>query len=199
MGNARKLRRQGERHANAKRAGVVSGPAPRPWLKYLLGGAMVVVLIIAVVYIASDVSGNPQGVAEAPAGTEYFTIGDAAHTDAPVQYAQTPPAGGPHNPTPLQCRAYDVPVSNENAVHSLEHGAVWITYQPDLDESQIGDLEGFARRRDVLVSPYPGLDSPVVLTTWGTQLRLDSANGDLIDQFIRAFQHRTAPENNVGC
>ncbi len=168
-------------------------------MRYAVGGGVLAVLGLLVYFIATDVSGNPQTVPDPPEGVEYFTVVDPAHTAQAVIYDQDPPAGGPHNATPLRCQAYDEPVPNENAVHALEHGAVWITYRPDLDGGAIDALEGFARRRDVLVSPYPGLDSAIVLTTWGTQLRLDSPDGDVIDEFIRAFQHRTAPENNVGC
>ena len=52
---------------------------------------------------------------------------------------------------------------DENAVHSLEHGAVWITYQPDLPQEQIEKLSDLAQRnRFVLVSPYPDLPAAVV-------------------------------------
>ncbi|HEX9978409.1 MAG TPA: DUF3105 domain-containing protein, partial [Acidimicrobiia bacterium] len=74
-----------------------------------------------------------------------------------------------------------------------------ITYQPDLDAADVSDLESFGRQSDVLVSPYPGLDSPVVLSSWGTQLRLSAVDTDVIDQFIRAFKNQTAPESAVTC
>ncbi len=200
LGNTRRLRRASAR----KRKTVVKRPEPaasskaRLWPK-LAGGGVVVALVLLVVFVASDLSNNPNTVPDPPAGVEYLAISDPLHTEESVAYEQDPPAGGPHSTTPIRCQAYDTPVRNENAVHALEHGAAWITYQPDLDDGEVSVLEGFARRRDVLVSPYPGQDSPIVLTTWATQLRLDSADEDVIDQFIRALQHRTAPENNVGC
>ena len=52
------------------------------------------------------------------------------HTKEPVDYPQTPPVGGPHNPIWQNCGFYSKPVRNEHAVHSMEHGAVWITYSP---------------------------------------------------------------------
>ncbi|MFH1105475.1 MAG: DUF3105 domain-containing protein, partial [Actinomycetota bacterium] len=134
-----------------------------------------------------------------PEGVETFEVASAAHTTDAVEYPQDPPVGGPHDATPLACGIYDTSVRNENAVHSLEHGAVWITYQPDLDAADVSDLESFGRQSDVLVSPYPGLDSPVVLSSWGTQLRLSAVDTDVIDQFIRAFKNQTAPESAVTC
>jgi hypothetical protein len=134
-----------------------------------------------------------------PPGTEVYTNTDVSHTLEPVTYPQTPPVGGPHHPEWLACRVYSAPVRNENAVHALEHGAVWITYAPDLDEDSIDVLERFGRRSEVIVSPYPGLDSPVVVSAWNRQLRLPGADSDLIDQFYRAFQDRTAPERAASC
>lgn len=192
MGNTPKVRKV----AAASRPATSS---PSPVLKYVVGFGILAVLVLLVWFISQDVAENPQGVADPPAGTEVFSIGEVSHTPDPVVYEQDPPAGGSHNSSWLTCAAYDEPVSNEFAVHSLEHGAIWITYQPNLDAASIDDLEGFARRAEVIVSPYPGLDSPVVLSSWGRQLRLDSVDDTVIDQFYRAFRDRTAPEPGASC
>lgn len=197
MGNAPKIK--GAAASTKRRAPVGAPSGGRRWVKPVVGALSVAALGLLVWFVASDVTSNPQAPADPPPGTEFFTITDPSHTTGPVSYAQDPPAGGPHHPQWLQCRAYDEPVLNEMAVHSLEHGAVWITYRPDLDADSVRTLEGFTSRAKVLVSPYPGLDSPIVLTTWGTQLRLDSADRDLIDQFYRAFASRTAPESGASC
>ncbi len=66
-------------------------------------------------------------------------------------------------------------ISNENAVHSLEHGAVWITYRPDLPGGQVETLRDLAQGQTyILVSPYPDLPSPVTGLGVGqaTQARL---------------------------
>ena len=174
-------------------------PSGRPWVKWVVGAGVVALFVVGIVYISTDVSENPQGLADPPPGTEVISISEASHTLEPVAYAQVPPAGGSHHPEWLACRVYTAPVRNENAVHALEHGAIWITYDPSLDAGSIDDLEGFGRRREVIVSPYPDLGSPVVVTSWGRQLRLDRADTDLIDQFYRAFQDRTAPEIAATC
>ena len=46
-----------------------------------------------------------------------FTV-EQAHVQTPVAYAQSPPAGGEHNPVWLNCGTNPSPVRNENAVHS---------------------------------------------------------------------------------
>ncbi|MEX0827007.1 MAG: DUF3105 domain-containing protein [Acidimicrobiia bacterium] len=196
MGNAPKPRRNVQERRVASSTQASGG---RPWLKYIMGVGIVAILVGIVIYISADVSGNPQGVAEPPPGTEVFVIEEFAHTVEPVTYAQNPPVGGPHHPEWLACRVYTAPVRNENAVHAMEHGAIWIAYDPDLDEGDIDDLEGFGRRREVIVSPYPGMDSAVAVSAWGRQLKLDSVDTDLIDQFYRAFQDRTAPETAASC
>ena len=130
---------------------------------------------------------------------ETFEVESATHTTDPVDYPQDPPVGGPHDPSWQKCAVYDASVRPENAVHSMEHGAVWITYQPDLPESDREVLAKLAEgQRFLLISPYPGLEDPVVASAWGPQLRLDNVN----DPRLRAFIDRYAgngPERGASC
>ena len=62
-------------------------------------------------------------------------------------------------------------------VHALEHGAVWIAYNPDKIKGEALDtlkakVEG---QPYMLMSPYPGLDKPISLQSWGHQLKLTKA------------------------
>jgi predicted small secreted protein len=115
------------------------------------------------------------------------------HTKEPVDYPQSPPVGGPHNPIWQNCGFYSKPVRDENAVHSMEHGAVWITYRPDLPKDQVEKITSFTLKNYVLVSPYPGLPAPVVASAWGKQLRLNSANDPRLGQFVTTY--RLGPQN----
>lgn len=126
---------------------------------------------------------------------------DRGHVSDPVTYEQTPPAGGPHFSRWQNCASYGAPLQNENAVHSLEHGAAWITYQPDLPADQVELLRSKADSQSyVLVSPYPDLPAPVVVSAWGAQLTLDSANSDALDAFLRKYrQSPNAPEPGASC
>ncbi|WP_137121314.1 DUF3105 domain-containing protein [Segeticoccus rhizosphaerae] len=122
------------------------------------------------------------------------------HVTTPVDYAQTPPAGGEHAPVWLNCGVYDQPVPNENAVHALEHGAVWITYRPDLPQTQIQTLRKTIPDTYAVLSPYPGLDSPVVASAWGKQLKLTGADDPRLPAFIRAYrQGPQTPEPGAAC
>ena len=199
MGNLRKAKRSAVTGRKEPAARGAMSAGPRRWLKPALGIAAVAALGALVVFVAADVTGNPQAATDPPPGTEFFTITEFSHTTGPVQYDPEPPVGGPHDPTWLACGVYREPVRNENAVHSLEHGAVWITYPPDLDEGSVSTVEGFGRRAKVIVSPYPGLDATVVASAWGAQLRMDQVDTDLIDQFIRAFAGRAGREPAAPC
>ena len=134
-----------------------------------------------------------------PDGVETFSV-TPAHSPDPVVYPQTPPVGGTHNPVWQTCTFYDRPVSSEAAVHSLEHGAIWVTYRPDLPADQIEVLARLARSRsDVLVSRWDeGLPAPVVASSWGRQMKLDSATDPRLLQFVRAFSGQ-APEPGAPC
>ncbi|MGW0041842.1 DUF3105 domain-containing protein [Rhodococcus sp. NPDC003348] len=123
-----------------------------------------------------------------------------------VAYDQTPPFGGPHDATWATCTGVVYPnaIRTENAVHSLEHGAVWIAYNPDKvsgDERQalVDRVDG---KSYMLMSPYPGMDSAISLQSWGHQLKLDSADDPRINQFIAALRLNNFgayPEKGASC
>jgi len=123
------------------------------------------------------------------------------HVAGPVSYPQTPPVGGAHSSTWQNCGVYSTPVHNENAVHSLEHGAMWITYRPGLAAPELATLlSDVAGQPYALVSPYPGLPSPVVASVWGVQLKLSSASDPRLKAFVDTFTSGTqAPEPGGEC
>jgi len=126
----------------------------------------------------------------------------ADHVSDRVDYPQTPPVGGPHWQVWQDCGFYDEPVFNETAVHSMEHGAVWITYRPDLPADQVDQIRTYAEQPYVLASPWEddSLPAPVVLTAWGAQLGLDSLPSAEADQFLVTYREGpTAPEPGAPC
>ena len=125
----------------------------------------------------------------------------ANHVEGPVDYAQSPPVGGDHNAVWLNCGIYDQPVPNENAVHALEHGAVWITYDADaVSSGELDTLKSKLPSSYIVLSPYQGLDSPIVMSAWNTQLKLDSVDDERISEFLTAFwRSQNAPEPNASC
>jgi hypothetical protein len=77
------------------------------------------------------------------------------HIAGTIEYKEKPPMGGLHNVVWQTCGAYDAPIHNEHAVHSLEHGAIWITYRPGLAVEQLEKLKALAADDFMLLSPYP--------------------------------------------
>ncbi len=112
-----------------------------------------------------------------------------------------PPVGGPHPELWLTCGVYREVVPAGYAIHSLEHGTVWITYRPDLSTADIALLEQFAWGQSYLIlSPYPQQAHPVILTAWGVQLALDSPHDDRLERFIHRYQlGPTTPERGASC
>jgi hypothetical protein len=86
-------------------------------------------------------------------------------------------------------------------VDSMDRGAVWITYRPDLPPAQIDLLRELAQRQTyVLVSPYPGLPAPAVASAWGVQLPLSTASDPRLAQFVRAYRLGVqAPDHGAPC
>lgn len=121
-------------------------------------------------------------------GVETFEGHEFTHVTTQVDYPQTPPTGGEHDAVWQNCGVYEAPVVNEHAVHSLEHGAVWITHDPALPADQVAALHALADGQTyVLVSPYEGLPSPVVASAWGYQLQVEDATDERLGVFLRKY------------
>ncbi len=155
----------------------------------------VIVLFVGGFIVLAVVDARQKSASGAPDDVNTYDVGPAGeHTSSNVDYEQNPPAGGAHNPVWQNCGYYDKPVRNETAVHSLEHGAVWITYSPDLPQDQVTKLENIAKGQTyILVSPYSDLEFPVVASAWGKQIGLDGADDPDLESFINAY--RLGPQN----
>lgn len=149
-------------------------------------------LVLVLLSLVAACGGTDKPVAPSIEGLQVFTEDpDPRHTTERVTYARTPPAGGAHWPPQaegttgwLRCGVYTEPVPNEFAVHSQEHGAVWLTYQPGLDPSALAAL---ADRDYVLVSPYPDQPGRFMASTWGAQLSVDRADDPRLAAFVTAY------------
>lgn len=140
--------------------------------------------------------------AAAIAGLVNFGRQTRGHDDViQIESGDLPPVGGTHNPAWQNCGIYTEPVRPENAVHSLEHGAAWITYQPDLAADEVAALQDFVRGQTfIILSPYPGLRSPVMATAWSVQIELESAEDGRLADFIDRYRlGPTTPELGATC
>jgi hypothetical protein len=124
------------------------------------------------------------------------------HKDGTLTYLTSPPVGGDHNPLWQNCMGdvYDAAIANEHAVHSLEHGAVWVTYKQGLAADQVAKLQEKVQGRDYMfMSPIANLDKNISLQAWGYQLKVDNADDKRIDQFIQALRLNATLEPNAAC
>lgn len=163
------------------------------------GGAVIVLLVGVVGFYLIKQARETSLAAET---TATFAAGE--HVWTPVTYKESPPMGGPHNNYWQQCAVYDKPIHNEHAVHSMEHGAVWITYREDLPKAQVEQLQKVASENGsqdfMLVSPVKNLSAPVVATTWGHQLKLTGVDDPRLPKFITTNQNgKDTPEQGATC
>ena len=89
-------------------------------------------------------------------------------------------------------------------MHSLEHGTVWITYRPGLSASDVQALQtalATVKSKKTILSPYPGLPAPVVVSVWNAQLYLTGASDARLPIFLGFYgDGHTAPEGaNTSC
>ncbi len=161
--------------------------------RLMIAGAVVVVVLVVGFFIYRATQQQIEGL-------QTFDNLDRGHAvNVSIPDTGLPPAGGTHNPRWLNCGIYDQPVETTQAIHSLEHGAVWLAYNPDLSSEEIATVESYAEGEGfVLVSPYPGLVSDVVATAWGAQIQIDELPDERIDRFVSRFRGQ-GPEAGATC
>ncbi|MFF5443466.1 DUF3105 domain-containing protein [Streptomyces sp. NPDC012888] len=125
------------------------------------------------------------------------------HVETPVKYEMTPPVGGDHNPRWMNCDGdvYKNPIPETNAVHSLEHGAVWVTYNDKANKADVDKLaEKVGKTPYTLMSPVKEQAGAIMLSAWGKQVTVDSAADPRVDQFFTKYvQGPQTPEPGAAC
>ncbi len=141
-------------------------------------------------------------------GKDYSGALQHQHVTGPVTYTELPPVGGPHDAIWMNAGVYSKPIPTERAVHNMEHGAIWITYNPNLSAGQITQLVAFVGKQPLIdesqatqiagqanrymdLSPWPtsSMPSPIVLSAWGHQLRVTSPTDPRMQKFVDTFRN----------
>jgi hypothetical protein len=169
------------------------------WIIGGVAGAAAIALLVTFVVTSNTPKADPSAISIE--GLETYPGLTANHVEGTVDYAQTPPAGGDHNGVWLNCGVYSEPVPNENAVHDLEHGAVWVTYDPaQVDAAGVDTLRSHLPDTFAVLSPFEGLSSPVVASAWGNQVFLDGVDDPRLEDFVTKFwKSADAPEPGAPC
>ncbi|MDQ0796714.1 DUF3105 domain-containing protein [Streptomyces sp. B1I3] len=125
------------------------------------------------------------------------------HVTTDVTYPMEPPVGGDHNPAWLNCDGvvYEKAVPDVNAVHALEHGAVWVTYNGKASDADVAQLASRVRSTPYsLMSPYEGQAGAIMLSAWGKQVTVDGADDRRVAQFFAKYvQGAQTPEPGAPC
>ena len=207
-------------NANSARAKMIEKARARRqskqrWL-WVVSGFVILLVIVGAFLLLRPKSATPASTtqtnnaeANLPAtdsngeirGLQKFADLPRDHQIGTLSYPQNPPVGGIHNPAWQNCGIYNQPVPNENAVHSLEHGAVWITYRPDLPAAEVEKLQALIRGHDHgLLSPYPNLPAPIVISAWGLQVQVQVADDPRLPLFIKKYENGPqTPEPGAVC
>ncbi len=168
---------------------------------YVIVGAIAALFLAGFIALVV-IDARQQAASTPPVEVQTYDVGPAGdHSEEDVDYEQSPPVGGEHNPVWQNEGFYEEPIRDENAIHTLEHGAVWIAYSPELPADQQDRIRELVEARTcMLASPYPGLDSPIVASAWGKQLELEDADSPDLERFIRAYrQGPQTPELGATC
>jgi len=174
---------------------------------YIYGTGLVLILALICATTFSIINSNNQesalnlAASKPIAGVESFTGLSRNHIATALAPTTLPPTGGDHAANWTECGIYKSPVNTSMSVHSLEHGAAWISYQTTLPKDQIKTLESFVTSNPYrLIAPYDNLASPIVLSAWGKQLSVDNASDSRIAVFLNAFtQGPDTPEPGAPC
>ena len=110
-----------------------------------------------------------------------------------ADYPTNPPAGGDHNPTPLQAGSfYKDPPPLGQSVHLLEHGAVigWTNNLSAADQKQVEATfnetfkDGYYQ---LAVVENPDLDVPFALSAWGALQKCAKVDTSVIRPFVEQW------------
>lgn len=166
-----------------------------------IGAILGAVVIVVAIFITNRPTTTSRDVSDAPlAGVAVPATDpetDRQHVSDPVQLripAGQPPARGPHFVVPQSVGVYNQPVPDGNTIHSLEHGIIWISYNPELvDGETVDSLErlGNDYSADTIVAPRPQNASPIAAVSWGQILELDDFDGEQLSTFIETNRNRS--------
>ena len=157
--------------------------------KYLYGfiGLLVIAGIVWLI-VTPGKTRKKLGESFAIQGQEHIDIG-ASH----IAYNSNPPTSGPHYAEPAKWGVYDKELADEQLVHNLEHGGIWISYT-GIDDATKVSLEKFAQSHiKIIVEPRAKNDAKIVFASWGRLQKFQSYDEQSMLAFIVANTNQ-APE-----
>lgn len=195
--------------ARARQRGKPVQVQPKKPVGAIVGVTVLALALVAVLGFAFKNAGDgytdPLARADASFGDALVKADPATltreHEAGDLSYPVSPPNGGDHNGTWEDCAVYTEQVPDEYAVHSLEHGAAWVTYRPGLPAAQLATLrEAVEGNPYAMLSPYPGQSTPIALTAWGRRVSVTSADDPMVEKFVGTYANGPqTPEKGAAC
>ncbi len=155
-------------------------------LKWTVG----IIVVIAVSYglvllVGQDQQPRP-GETFSIQGQEHIAVG-ATHE----AYNSNPPTSGWHYAQPAQWGVYQTELPDEQLVHNLEHGGIWISYT-GIDDATKASLEKIEQSNSkIIVTPRSKNDAPIVLASWGRLQKFQTLDEEGIQSFIKANSNKS--------
>lgn len=114
-------------------------------------------------------------------GKNHIAVGQAHEP-----YRTNPPLSGPHYATPADWGFYQNGLEDEQAIHNLEHGGIWISYQQDLTVDEEAELKKLVKKypNRLIVSWRAKNDAKFVVASWRRMEKLDSLNVEVMENFL---------------
>ena len=168
-----------------------------------IGSAVLVGAIVVVAIVAQRQSGEGPvqdnvGVAAAEANcddVEELEEQEAGHIEAGAEhepYSSSPPTSGPHYEVPAETTFFTEQIPPEQVLHTMEHGAIAIWYQPDAPQETLDDIEAVTAQEPAatVTLPYTDLESPYTfaMTGWGVVQKCEKVSQEVVDDFRRDYQ-----------
>lgn len=138
-------------------------------------------------YLTSQPEKLRPGETFAILGREHISVG-ASHP----AYNSNPPTSGWHHAEPADWGVYQQELPDEQLIHNLEHGGIWISYK-DVDQETKSHIEAIGTRYpgSVVVTPRSANDTKIVLASWGRLEMLESFDETSIVSFIEANKNKS--------
>lgn len=153
----------------------------------------VVIAVLGLSFWLFSISEKPTDPKDLPGqtfenqGQEHIAQGSTEHP----AYNSNPPTSGWHWPQPAAWGVYDATQPDEQLIHNLEHGGVWISYKPTVDVDTVARLQDFAKRyRKVIVEPRANNDANISFAAWQHLQNFDNYDESAMLKFIEAYYNQ---------
>lgn len=152
----------------------------------------IVLAAIAVSFVGAIVVGKMNQPPEPPRpGVEQADHG-REHVNSQKYGGDQPPTSGAHA-NPVTWGVYDTEVRDDQTIHNMEHGGVYISYQPSLPKEQVEKLTSLLSEpfidpkfqpKKIVLAPRAANKSPIELSSWRRSEALASYDQDKIEDYI---------------